>query len=472
MPFQELTSTSRLDFSFDNVEGLQILFVRNLIAQSLEAAEPGVADILAEAVEKPQSNTINWHTSVTGKVKPYEDLDLEEKNQVNSQLAQKAQLIAKEGERLKESKSQQKQLAGKVLEKIALSIASFVANPGPPLQVFLVGEKAVVAGWGLVPIKSVKDLNGELSESSRDSAMYILESGAVPPALVLEKAKEPEEGRGTAAPPPIVPIVPVATESGCLWNLLRVLLAALLTLLLLSLLFFLLFPELRLLFTRAPFYDPTVTDTLEERLYSFKLDYLEKIEACPVEEAQLKVPLEKTSPVYQEEPEEDPSELYSVAPPKPEPTPEPKPTPKETPKETPKVGGAMNIPDGDPNDLSFLEGCWKSDAGVFEVTSKRPVYDIYCFDKNGRGTLKTELYDKKGNKADTCTTSASATRSANRVVIVDNGAKCPKEKINFTRYQMNCQKSSNERTQCNIRGRDSGSGQKPFDNKFTYLGKN
>jgi hypothetical protein len=107
-----------------------------------------------------------------------------------------------------------------------------------------------------------------------------------------------------------------------------------------------------------------------------------------------------------------------------------------------------------------------------ETKTKLPVFDIYCFDKNGRGTLSTDVLDESGKTIDTCRTTATVTRKKDQVIIEDNGAKCPREGTTFVRYVMTCKKESNNRTRCTIKEKNfTKDSLKPFNNKFTFLGK-
>ena len=75
--------------------------------------------------------------------------------------------------------------------------------------------------------------------------------------------------------------------------------------------------------------------------------------------------------------------------PKPEPVQPPKEEPKqqEPPKPAPKKNDNLAIPEdaAKKNDLSFLEGCWTSETGLYSHPSNEPIIAEYCFDKSGRG---------------------------------------------------------------------------------------
>ena len=62
-------------------------------------------------------------------------------------------------------------------------------------------------------------------------------------------------------------------------------------------------------------------------------------------------------------------------------------------------GDTLEIPDGarEKNDLSFLEGCWYCETGLFSSATGEPVTVLYCFDANGQGS-RTIQEQKTGGK--------------------------------------------------------------------------
>jgi hypothetical protein len=98
----------------------------------------------------------------------------------------------------------------------------------------------------------------------------------------------------------------------------------------------------------------------------------------------------------QEEPKPQPKPEPKLEP-KPKPTPEakPEPQPEPEPKPAPKPhkGDPLVIPPGarENNDLSFLEGCWKSETGLVDWDEYKPIDVRYCFDTNGRGTREVKM---------------------------------------------------------------------------------
>ncbi len=131
--------------------------------------------------------------------------------------------------------------------------------------------------------------------------------------------------------------------------------------------------------------------------------------------------------------------------PDPEPEPEPRPAPKavkpapkvvekpkvEAPKQEPKPqrqakGEAMQIPRdaAKRNDLSFLEGCWRSVTDLCNSRTGRPIVAEYCFRADGTG--RRFVYEEDGS---TCSGSVRARFNGNRLDIRSNGAQCQRGSI-------------------------------------------
>ncbi len=86
------------------------------------------------------------------------------------------------------------------------------------------------------------------------------------------------------------------------------------------------------------------------------------------------MPEEKPEPEPEKKPEQKPEK-------KPEQKPEKKPEP------APKKDDPLSIPDEarNDNDLSFLEGCWRSVTDLFSTKNNEPLVAEYCFDNRGQG---------------------------------------------------------------------------------------
>jgi hypothetical protein len=166
----------------------------------------------------------------------------------------------------------------------------------------------------------------------------------------------------------------------------------------------------------------------------------------------------------------------ALPPPPPPPPPEEKPKedpkakPKEKPKEKPKGGqqrgGQLRIPDN-PSDLSFLQGCWKSDAGIVDRINRMPLMYYYCFNgSTGAASVRVEEQDNRGRVRNVCTTTGKARLSGKGVTIRDNGAKCPGSVPNYVPGTVNCAPSSGGSARCTVQS-DGGP---RIQTRFTYQG--
>ena len=93
------------------------------------------------------------------------------------------------------------------------------------------------------------------------------------------------------------------------------------------------------------------------------------------------------------------------------------------PQPKPRKNEDLNIPAdaAKKNDLSFLEGCWQSDTGLFSHPSNTPIIAEYCFDKKGQG--RRFVREENGQ---VCSGPATAKFEGNRLVWRAGSAPCPK----------------------------------------------
>ncbi|MDO5537213.1 MAG: SrfA family protein [Desulfovibrionaceae bacterium] len=330
----------------------------------------------------------------------------------------------------------------------------------------------------------------------------------VPPAPPREEpAPDPmpepapqEQAEGTAAPlhaahphtPPQGPVrpqggirvVPVPVPaSGCLsW---------LLPLLLLALLLWLLLAALGIAPSPLPtgcFHQPVSMDGERARAQSLALSeqelsrqVRERAALCvplrPEPEAEPKEEPEKEEPVPEEplaeakppvelpdfgapviipeEPKEEPKPLLKA-----EAAPREKPKPEEKPKaetKKPAKGSTMQIPKdaAKNNDLSFLEGCWRSVTELHESLKGTPIVAEYCFEANGRG--RRLVYEQDGS---VCSGPATARFSGANLDISSARSRCPKGGY-YVREKVQC-RGSGSSTTCD--------GQ-PVDDEKGFFGK-
>lgn len=115
-------------------------------------------------------------------------------------------------------------------------------------------------------------------------------------------------------------------------------------------------------------------------------------------------------------------EAPKKSPPPPE-TKENKPAPLPEKKMPPKKNEDLKIPQdaAKKNDLSFLEGCWTSETGLFSHPSGEPITAEYCFDKKGKG--RRFVRERNGQ---VCSGAAKARFQGSRLEFDATKANCPK----------------------------------------------
>lgn len=99
--------------------------------------------------------------------------------------------------------------------------------------------------------------------------------------------------------------------------------------------------------------------------------------------------------------------------------------------------------------MSFLEGCWVSETGLYSHPSNKPLVAEYCFDKNGRGR---RFAREKGGRV--CSAPAQARFRNGKLDFDADCAACPCND-NFVPPQVECT-GSNNRTHC--RGKELNEG--------------
>ncbi|MDR2405742.1 MAG: hypothetical protein LBE27_05165 [Deltaproteobacteria bacterium] len=471
MTTQLLYTSDKLTDPPDKVDSVQTIGMYSQVVGYLDALlGKGFSKILAEPVEKLGSNSVKWYTSVEGKPTPFESLTQADKNSVRASLAFSAKHFLQVGSACSATENEKQRIVGLIFMKLAQSVAESVTGAPSSIKVFVVGDTPVICGWGLQNIGEKS-----LTDSQQNAAAHILASGLMPPGYqILTDPNASEQVASSAKDPQKEPTF---------WNLLRTFLAALLTLLVFTLLLFLFVPKLKdLFFLKLPKIDQSTEAGLVEEIYILKTHYLDSLSSCLTQEAELRLePLPKTREEEQLQGEENQS-LYSVRAPDP-PPPEPekvapkttttpkaptpaKPKAQAPAKATPKKGQGFAIPPGgDPNDLSFLEGCWESASNLVSSYSKMPVVYVYCFNSKGSGTATVKEYDKSGRQTDTCTASTSASRKGNTVTIRDTGARC-KRSPQYSKNTLTCNNGPNNSTSC--LGKNQGRG---FKSQFKYLGR-
>ncbi|MDR2459342.1 MAG: hypothetical protein LBE38_00960 [Deltaproteobacteria bacterium] len=438
MAYQLLHITSLSEYYPESYEGLTITSCYALISQLLDAElSPEASQILAEPVEKAKKNSIEWHTPLEGTIKAYGTLQGEEKDMADDKLCLAAGQFAAYGAKLMTSASDQRKLAGKLVTRLSTSIATALAGAVNEGQaVYLVGDKPVLAAWGLNPVVGAHGPVPQQRLSDRENKIVKAILAGQRPNL----NPTPVPIQPIAPPVPIEPISPQPAEPigyyqettttftttyyevqeyrGSLWWL-KVLLSALIVFLLLLLLAFLFFPSLReaVGVIHAPpmaAWDDNRDDQLALAAERDRLrdEYLAFLASCTGGAQDLVIPL-------------------------------------------------------DAEDLTFLEGCWASDPGLVNSNNKLPLIFIYCFDKSGNAQVYIEEKDKNNRTTDICVTTATAVLEGNTLGITDHGP--PQCQVNTQRrYQQNdvtCVQGRVGKADCTIKPEKKD----PLHSPFTRL---
>ncbi|MDR2405746.1 MAG: hypothetical protein LBE27_05185 [Deltaproteobacteria bacterium] len=445
-----LTSTKLSNTSLDFIGDVQVIRSRNFIGQIMDSAlGSGTSQLLSIPQLSQDNENIDWQTDLIGPVRHISTLSYPEKVEVYRHLAVQAKNFSDLGKMLSPSPERQKQVAAQVFTRLSQAMGAYLVGAPSTLDIFLVGDHVSMVNWGL---KSLIPEDAALTPEelrAREQVNELLHTGAVPleslqrlqiiPAALADRDDSKDEGA---------------------WKLLRVFLTAILTFVILSLLLLLLFPGLYKLMFSAKSVDVKLDfrkeRNLQDRLFSLKEELIEKTLNCETLEPQARLDLPKKELEAQGAEVEDSERVISV------------------PKGEPEEGDSFDIPEGDPNDLSFLKGCWKSDAGLFNTRTGLPLFAIYCLDDQGAGTSTFELYDKKGKHLDTCVGKATAKRNGDSVTIVNDGPKCQKNGSRFSVDTLSCSSGENNRTSCKVENTHSRQNpRKPYyDSKFTYLRAN
>lgn len=149
--------------------------------------------------------------------------------------------------------------------------------------------------------------------------------------------------------------------------------------------------------------------------------------------------------------------------PAPVPVEKPKPAPVEQPKPAakpkPQKNEDLKIPQdaAQKKDLSFLEGCWVSETGLFSHPSGEPITAEYCFDKKGKG--RRFVRERNGQ---VCSGTARAQFQGSRLEFDAPIAKCPRGG-QYVPQDVKCSGSETS-TQCH--GNERGGKRLKWDARF------
>ena len=142
----------------------------------------------------------------------------------------------------------------------------------------------------------------------------------------------------------------------------------------------------------------------------------------------------------------------AARPPNPKPAPVAPPIPLPSPlAENPLVEGpSASAPDtplvipGQPENLEFLDGCWRSVTDLFDTRDKKPIQHEYCFNDHGAGevTVKSNRFTCKGK--------ISAVMQGRKKLVIktlDSALACNNES-RFSGWQVICQSQKDGQAVC------------------------
>jgi hypothetical protein len=393
---QQLIQSDTLSLCrLEMVEGIEVISRYQLFAKIIsDELGPEEASILAEPFKNIEQDRISWYSGLDGEAVHFQDLSEEEQKNLRGKVDGRAGQFAEMAARLKTSKASNRVMAGELLERI-------FSRPDI-LNLYLVGGRPVVVGWGLS--FGPKRLEGAPKDPQRPLAAPVAPLPVAPPA--------PASGRGGLN-------LKGCLGSGCLRLLLGLLLALLAGALLAWLLSRFLWPGMLSNLFNKPAFD----------LPSFGLPSLDfpnfdlpSFDSNAQREAQLREELGQLMKQY--------DDRRATCQPAPEPAPASAPEPEPAPPPEPPDNKDLNIPEEatENNDFSFLEGCWNSVSDLVNAKTNKPLIYIYCFDKNGQASVRIDEKDAQGRPIDTCRTTATAEFNEKQLVIRQmSGARCNKE---------------------------------------------
>lgn len=426
-----ITTTPRTSLEALRYQGIAVSESHAQLQSMLQNnLSPEHARFFAEPVLNSAGDSVDWYTPLEGDIVRLDSLPPEAREAAAREIRRLAGEIDQLAESLKQSGEGSKSIRGNIL-------ALALAYPGPE-YIYMAGKQPVLLGWGFS------------AASSMARPQDLMRLGAAAPLAAAPLAAPPPPPESEAVPP----APPPPAGSGWWRAILSLLFGLLLCLALLFLAGLLLgasgCPVAGLPWTNgtlgcaaapsAPGPKKAAGPTPEEisaltaeqekeRSLRRELDGLraqlgDKLAACPrpkkeepepepivpeppAPPAQEPPPLQAEAPPPPEEPVEPPL-LGDIMPTTPEPPAEPpKPEKPQKPAEPPKPvkpnkvarGDTLEIPDGarEKNDLSFLEGCWYCETGLFSSATGEPVTVLYCFDDKGRGS-RTIQEKKTGGK--------------------------------------------------------------------------
>jgi hypothetical protein len=147
-------------------------------------------------------------------------------------------------------------------------------------------------------------------------------------------------------------------------------------------------------------------------------------------------------------PEDTPSDSTPPEPPSEEPPPGEEPPPPPSSTDGAEQAEPLTIPPpqgaGDAQDLGFMEGQWRSDGGLYDKSTGKPLTQLYRFDGEGKGSVVIRRADGVE-----CSGEARATRTeAGNLRIEEAGPiECPDGK-RFAPAVTECSREENGQAKC------------------------
>jgi hypothetical protein len=440
-----------------------------------------------------------------GEVKSYASLSRQEKLSVNVALSGYAEKFASLGMKLNVTDSAENKTLFKILTSLSTFITLVLAGIPRGPQLFIVGGKPVLPGWGSNPVtgilkginsddNSAMDLDVSKDDSKKDSnkdsnkdSSYLSRSASSFDSQAVTLTKASSQGEDT--------------PKNKRFPLLLTIFLSFLAIFILTFFFFPGFihyftPDHRsssvvLIVEEASLLeepvapeesyqaDPSDKDITVASAEEYEEEVPSGVRSLPGPLTTIEAPPSKENTRRRPRPfrvalPDPPAEKTTPATPvtqdqKTTPT-EANPPTEKTPAATlPQVpqkryGSELIIP-AEAEDLSFLEGCWESFSNLYTLDNLPVVY-IYCFNKTGGADVYIEEEDKDGKLSGVCEGKASATFVGNLLQIKDSGVKCPYRNGSYVSTVIKCQIRSGGKSDCVGQSK----GHPSFNTTFTYSG--
>jgi hypothetical protein len=528
--YQKISTTLLSEYFPETVGGVRALSTHGLLTRLIEAElSPQAAAFLAEPAVRDREGRIEWLTQLEGYPKVLSELSGDEREAAVDAVSLRAGELAGLGARLSGGDSGERRLAGKIVTLLASQAAAAASGQGGAARAVAVGGVPVLVGWGLAPVQAgAGQARGAHSLSEKDSDARARNPAGwtpgVPPGLFpasgagqppcppgqgpgfphgqgpgqapgFTHGQGPGQGpgypdgqvrwqgpgqpcgpgspcgpgqphgpaAGTAVPHVEVTATAAAAPGAGSWDWLKALLTALFVFLLALFVILLVAPDFRGAAVRAAGDPPELPDAMVEpglrsELEALRDRYRKTLLACRPDDP---------PPAAEPEGPPIPEQELVMPPPPPPPPPEPEPAPEPAPEKPapPPEGSELAIPDD--GNLAFLDGCWKSDAGLVSTPGNHSIYYVYCFDGTaGRASVRIEEQLGRGRTA-TCKTTGRARMDGKSLSIQDQGAKCPGKSGNYSPTRVLCSPGKKGAAACTVQ---SQSGPK-IPTRFTFMGK-